>query len=153
MDEIDVKILNQLQNNARTSASEIAHLVNLSVPAVSERIKKLDASGIIEQYTTIISPIHLSKQLTAIMYVSLERPRYAENFHERILAEEDVLECHYIAGDYDYSLKIITKNTMTLERLLNRIKSVQGVQKTRTNIVLSTLKNLHSIKPTLPESI
>ncbi len=87
----------------------------------------------------------LNKFLTAFMFISLERPRYTDQFIEKISKEADILECHYLAGDFDYLLKIITDNTDTLEELLQRIKSVQGVQKTKTIVTLSTVKNNYSI--------
>ncbi|HEX3044953.1 MAG TPA: Lrp/AsnC family transcriptional regulator [Bacillota bacterium] len=147
MDQIDVKILKLLQSNARMSASEIGARINLSVPAVSERLKRLESSGVIEQYVAIVNPRSFRKELTAIMFITLERPRFTENFVEFVQGEEEILECHYLAGDFDYALKVITENTTTLEHLLNRIKSVQGVIKTRTIVVLSTSKNNHSIIP------
>jgi Lrp/AsnC family transcriptional regulator, leucine-responsive regulatory protein len=147
MDSLDVKILKLLQKNSRITASEISGAINLSIPAVSDRLKKLESSGIIEQYTAIINPRQLKKDLTAIMFISLDRPKYADKFTEYVAQEDEILECHYLAGDFDYSLKIITENTFTLERLLNRIKSVQGVQKTRTIVVLSTVKNNYSVTP------
>ncbi|MCX7922658.1 MAG: Lrp/AsnC family transcriptional regulator [Clostridia bacterium] len=147
MDVIDVKILKLLQKNARITASEISGEINLSVPAVSDRIRKLESSGIIQQYTAIINSRKLEKDLTAIMFVSLERPKYTERFLEFVNGEMEILECHYLAGDYDYALKIVTENTFTLESLLNRIKSVQGVQKTKTIVVLSTVKNNYSVCP------
>lgn len=147
MDAIDVKIIKLLQKNARITASDISNEINLSVPAVSERLKKLEASGVIQQYTAIVSPRKLKRDLTAIMFISLERPKYADRFVDAIKLENEILECHFLAGDYDYSLKIITENTYTLEQLINRIKSVQGVQKTKTTIALSTVKNNYSIVP------
>ncbi len=147
MDSIDVKILKLLQANARITASEIAGEVNLSIPAVSERLKKLEASGIIKQYTTIINPERLNKDLMAIIFITLERPKYSEIFVEFVKERNDILECHYLAGDFDYALKIMTENTATLQELLNHIKSVQGVQKTRTIIVLSSAKNNYSVIP------
>lgn len=147
MDNIDIKILRLLQDNARITASDIAGKINLSVPAVSDRLKKLDASGIIEKYTAIISPKKMNKSLTVIMFVSLESPKFADKFIEIIQKEDEIIECYYLAGDFDYSLKIITTSTETLERILNRIKSVAGVQKTKTTVTLSTIKNNYSIIP------
>lgn len=147
MDSIDKKILRLLQANARVTASEIAGEVNLSIPAVSERLKKLETSGIIKQYTTIINPEMLNKTLMAIIFITLERPKYSEIFADFVKGKNDILECHYLAGDYDYALKIMTENTATLQELLNHIKSVQGVQKTRTIIILSSTKNNYSVVP------
>jgi Lrp/AsnC family leucine-responsive transcriptional regulator len=147
MDGIDTKILRLLQANARITASEIASEVKLSIPAVSERLKKLETSGIIKQYTTIINPELLDKNLMAIIFITLERPKYSEIFVEFVKEKNDILECHYLAGDFDYALKIMTENTATLQELLNHIKSVQGVQKTRTIIILSSAKNNYSVIP------
>lgn len=147
MDTVDVKILKLLQKNARVSVSEISNKINLSLPAASDRLKKLEKTGIIKQYTTIINPESLNKNLTAIMFVSLERPNFNDGFIEFINRQNEIIECHYLAGNFDYSLKIITDNTSTLEILLNKIKNVQGIQKTSTIVTLSTIKNSYSVTP------
>jgi Lrp/AsnC family leucine-responsive transcriptional regulator len=147
MDAIDVKIIKLLQKNARVTASEISSEINLSVPAVSERLKKLESSGVIQQYTAIVNPRMVKKELTAIMFVTLERPKYSEKFVEVVNSIDEIIECHYLAGDYDYSLKILTENTFSLEELITKIKAVQGIHRTRTIVVLSTIKNNYSVTP------
>ncbi|MTK11861.1 MAG: Lrp/AsnC family transcriptional regulator [Clostridiaceae bacterium] len=147
MDSLDVKILKLLENNARVTASEISSKINLSIPAVSDRLKKLDASGVIEKYTVIINSKKLNRNLTVIMFISLESPKYTNKFLEEVQREEEILECHYLAGDYDYALKIITENTETLEKLLNKIKGLNGISKTKTTVSLSTIKNNYSVMP------
>ncbi len=149
MDVIDVRILELLQQNARISVSEISKNVNLSLSAVSERLKKLEASKVIKNYTIILNPEYLGKELSVIMNISLENPDHTMDFIEFILAESEILECHYITGEYDYALKITTKNTQTLEHMMNRIKSIPGIKKTQTNVILSTFKNLYSVRPSL----
>jgi Lrp/AsnC family leucine-responsive transcriptional regulator len=147
VDNIDIKIIKLLQENARVTASEIAGNINLSVPAVSERLKKLESSGVIKQYTAIVDPVHMNKTLMAIVFITLERPRFADTFAEFVKKQNDILECHYLAGDFDYALKVVTENTTTLQELLDRIKSLQCVQKTRTTVILSTAKNNYSVIP------
>lgn len=149
MDVLDVRILELLQKNARISVSEISKNVNLSLSAVSERLKKLEASKVIKNYTIILSSEYLGKELSVIMNISLENPEHTMDFLEFILSESEILECHYITGEYDYALKITTKNTQTLEHMMNRIKGVPGIKKTQTNVILSTLKNLYSVRPSL----
>lgn len=144
MDSIDIKIINSLIDNSRTNASEIAEKVNLSVSAVIERIKKLELSGIVKKYTVILDNTLLGKDVSALIMVSLDHPKYNENFVNAVLQHDHITECHYIAGDFDYLVKIETFNTKKLERVLNDIKGVQGVSKTKTMIVLSTLKNEYS---------
>jgi len=147
MDGIDIAILRVLSKQARASLSEIGQKVNLSVSAVGERIKKLEASGVISRYVAIIDGGHFHKELTAFMFVSLENPSFIGNFLKFVEGENDILECHYIAGNYDYVLKIVTNNPSTLEKLLNKIKGVSGVGKTYTNVVLATCKNNESVCP------
>lgn len=147
MDHLDNRILNCLIENARMTASEISNRINLSVPAVSERIRKLENNGLIDHYSAILSAEKMGRNLTAIMLVSLERPRYNEGFVAHVVSEPDIIECHYLTGDFDYVLKIVTEGTGSLEKLLNRIKGVQGVQKTRTTVVLSTVKSGVTVVP------
>lgn len=147
MDITDVRIIKLLQINARISISDISKIVNLSVSAVGERLKKLENSGIIQKYTVILDPILLSKELSVIINVRLERPKYTEDFLTLVHAENEILECHYITGEFDYSLKIVTHSTSTLERIMNGIKSIPGIQKTQTHVILSTLKSQYTVTP------
>ena len=136
LDTIDVKILEVLQENARVSISELSKQVNLSLSAVSERLKKLESGNIIEQYTTVLNSAAMEKDLSK-----------TEEFDKLVPSLDEILECHYITGEYDYVLKITTKNTATLEQLMNKIKSVESIKHTQTNVILSTLKNKHSVAP------
>jgi Lrp/AsnC family leucine-responsive transcriptional regulator len=147
MDNLDIKILKLLQQNSRVTASEISNRINLSIPAVSDRLKKLDASGIIEKYTVILNPKKMNKHLMIIMFISLESPKFTDPFINIVQLDDEIVECHYLAGDFDYSLKIITESTESLERFLYKIKNIPGVQKTKTNVSLSTIKNIHSVIP------
>ncbi|KAF5072990.1 Lrp/AsnC ligand binding domain protein [anaerobic digester metagenome] len=90
----------------------------------------------------------MNKNLVAYMFISLKHPNYIEGFIELVKKEHEIIECDYLAGDYDYLIKIITKDTQSLEAVLNRIKTVPGVQKTKTIVTLSTVKNTYSILPT-----
>ncbi|MGK0467899.1 Lrp/AsnC family transcriptional regulator [Clostridium sp.] len=147
MDNLDIKILKLLQQNSRVTASEISNRINLSVPAVSDRLKKLDASGIIDKYTVILNAKKMNKHLMIIMFISLESPKFTDPFINIVQLDDEIVECHYLAGDFDYALKIITESTESLERFLYKIKNIPGVQKTKTNVSLSTIKNNHSIIP------
>ena len=147
MDQMDKSILLLLEENARMTVSEISHRINLSVSAVSERLKKLENTGIIEQYTTIINSKYLNKNLTAFMSVALDGPHYVEKLREFVETDEEILEGYYVAGEFDYMLKIITEDTESLKDILDRIKGIQGVGKTKTVVCLSSIKSKHSIVP------
>ena len=147
MDIIDVKILEVLQANSRVSISELSKKVNLSLSAVSERLKKLESSNVIEKYTVILNSQALDKELSVIMNISLENPHQTSEFLNFVRTEDEILECHYVTGEYDYVLKITTRNTATLENLMNRIKGISGIKRTQTNVVLSSVKHLYSVSP------
>ena len=145
MDKIDIKIIECLKKNARENASVIGSQVNMSVSAVIERIKKLEANGIIRQYTVVLDSKKLGMDITAFISVSMEHPKYNNNFNEFVNTHKQITECHYITGDFDFLLKVNTESTGGLEALLNEIKSAGGVSLTKTLVVLSTVKEDYSV--------
>lgn len=140
MDAIDFEILSCLKENSRENATNIGAKINLSTSAVIERIKKMEASGLIEQYTTILNQNALGRDLMAFIYVSLEHPKYYDGFVKSVRENNSVAECYYIAGDFDFILKVVTKSGKALEEILKYIKYINGVSLTRTSVVLSTTK-------------
>lgn len=147
MDDTDLQILRCLKENGRANATAIGGRVNLSTSSVIERIRRMEATGIIERYTVVVDHKRIGKDITAFISVNLEHPKYNRAFRERICACADVAECHYLAGDYDYLLKVVTGNSDSLERVLNDIKGIGGVSRTRTLVVLTTVKSDVSILP------
>ncbi|CUU03396.1 transcriptional regulator, AsnC family [Candidatus Thermokryptus mobilis] len=145
-DDIDLKILDLLQKNGRMKRNEIAQATGLSVPSVSERMKKLEDAGVIKGYTAILDSKKLGKDITAFVFVSIDSSKNYPLFIERVMEVDEILECHSITGEGSHLLKVKTKNTSTLEKLLARIQSWPGVTGTRTNIVLSTIKETTRIK-------
>jgi len=150
MDSIDVKILGYLRENSRVNASVIGEKINMSVSAVIERIKKLESSGIIKQYTAILEPQLIGKEFMAFVSVSLEHPKYNDRFVEFVCDHPDIIECNYITGDFDFILKVITYSTGSFAQILNQIKSIPGVSHTKTIVVMSTFKNECSVLPEVP---
>lgn len=143
MDIIDAKILESMKENGRATASEISKKVNLSIPAVSERIRKLEESNIIEQYTIKVNREKMGYKLLAIIFVNIDETANIQNFRETIVQFSEVIECHHMAGEYDYMLKVLMNDTGELEDFLsNKMKSIKGVRKSNTLIVLSTLKEV-----------
>ncbi len=147
MDQIDVKILKCLQADARENASLISEKVGMSVSAVIERIRKMESSGLIERHTTIINNQKAGKDVSAILQVALEHPKYNDDFRVVVQEIREVLECCFVTGEFDYLMKVVTDNTESLERLLNTIKSIPGVQRTLTSVVMSAVKFQPSISP------
>ncbi len=122
------------------TASAIGAHVNLSVSAVIERIKKMESSGVIRQYTTLLDPACMGRGICAYISVSLEHPRHNEGFSQSVRENRHIDECHYVTGDFDFLVKVATDSTRSLESVLAEIKSIQGVSLTRTLVVLSTIK-------------
>lgn len=142
MDHIDLAILDALDKNSRATVSEISKLVSLSTPAVSERIKKLEEAGIIEQFALKLNYKKMNLNLMAFVFVSLKGGASIPQFREAMNSFPEVLECHHIAGEYDYLLKVILTDTQELEQFIsNRLKGIFSVQKTNTLINLSTIKS------------
>lgn len=143
MDAIDHDILKLLKTDGRMSHSEISKHIHLSLPAVSERIRKLEACGCIDGFTVKLNREFMGLGLLAFIFVTLDRPEHIPAFHAAILEEEAILECHHLAGEFDYMLKSATGSTKELEELISlRLKQIPGVIKTNTMIALSSVKEL-----------
>ena len=140
IDRIDLKILSILQNNGRCRLADIAADVELSAPAVLERVKKLEANGIIKGYQALLDGKKVGKDITAFIGVSIGNQQNIDKFATQMLRNPDVLECHHITGDESFILKVKSANTTSLEKLLGEIRSVEGVTRTVTRVVLSTAK-------------
>ncbi len=151
LDEIDVKILEILQKEGRTKRNELAERVGLSLPAVSERLKKLEESGIITGYHARINHHLLGKDITAFIIATVDSSKHFSSFLEHASTTPEVLECHAITGDGTHIIKVRTDNTAGLEKLLAKIQSWQGVAKTTTSVVLSTSKETTQIKIPSPK--
>jgi Lrp/AsnC family leucine-responsive transcriptional regulator len=139
MNDIDKKILNIIQKDARISNAEIARQVGLAPSAVLERIRKLEERGIIRGYVTKIDAAEVGFGLTAFVAV---RTHECCGETDKFLAEiPEVMEVHDVAGEDSYLLKVRAKNTEDLSRLLReRLKNVPNVASTKTTVVLQTIK-------------
>ncbi|MCH5138794.1 Lrp/AsnC family transcriptional regulator [Clostridiaceae bacterium UIB06] len=141
MDSIDFKIIDALKENSRSSTSEISKRVSLSIPAVAERIRKMEEGNIIEKYTIKVNRDKMNYKLLAFIFVNIDRSENIENFRKSIIQYSSVLECHHVAGEYDYLLKVLVEDTKALEYFVsNMLKKIKGVVKSNTIIALSSLK-------------
>lgn len=147
MDATDYKILRCLKDNARQKASAISEEINLSVSSVIDRIRKMEAAGVIKKYSVVLDQKALGNDLTALMEVSLEHPKYFDAFTAMIQKNNNIVSCYYLTGDFDFMLKIITESSDSLELIHRQIKSLKGVSDTQTHFVLKSLKNDISFIP------
>ena len=141
MNEIDIKIIRLLQSNGKLSYSEIGESVELSITAVKERIKKLVNSNVLGDNVYIPNPNMLEFDICAFVQVLMPSPAEENNFISKVNTVAEIQECHFITGEYSYLLKIRVKKSRDLEKVLaEKIKTIEGVQRTNTIMVLSTYK-------------
>jgi Lrp/AsnC family leucine-responsive transcriptional regulator len=148
MDAVDLEIVDLLQADARLTQAQIAKKVGLSQPSVAERIRKLEEQRVVTGYAARVDPRKLGKDITAFIGVGIEHPKYFDVFARKVLGLEEVLECHRVAGTDSYLLKVRTENTGTLDRLLTEaLRTLPGVTRTHTTIVLQTVKEESRVTP------
>ena len=141
-DDLDRKVLAKLMTEARISWAELAQHLGLSAPAAADRVRRLEERGIVKGYSARLDPEALGLPLTALVAVTLDRPSHRLPFLKKIEKLAEISECHHVAGDDDYILKVHCRSTRDLDRLLSdELKALPGVVRTRTTIVLSTPKD------------
>ncbi len=142
--EVDAKdraILALVQRDTKLQQAEIAKRVGLSAAAVNERLRKLDLAGVIRRHAAIVDPQAVGAMITAFVEVFIEQPRFEREFLERVLALDEVQECHHITGEFSLLLKVRVRDMNELrDLLLHQFNAMEGVRQTRTIMVLSTVK-------------
>jgi DNA-binding Lrp family transcriptional regulator len=131
LDNTDIKILNALQVNARISNAELSALVNLSQTPCLRRLRKLEQSGVIEQYSARLNHSMLGIGVSAFVFIKLNKntSSNAAAFEAAIGELTEVLECCVLAGVHDYALRIVTKNLQTFESFLKeKLATVEQVE-------------------------
>ena len=141
LDSIDNKILELLSKDGRDSASNIADKVGLSVPATTDRIKKLQDSGIIIGFKPIIDSKKINLDITAFITVYSESSKNFEKVVSNANSNRNIMKCYTTTGDGSHLLLVKVENTEKLEKLLRTIQSWPGVSRTQTQIVLSSYNN------------
>jgi Lrp/AsnC family transcriptional regulator, leucine-responsive regulatory protein len=141
MNALDVKALRLLMRNGRATWAELGQLLDLSAPSAADRVRKREQRGVIRGYAVLVDPASVGHPLTAYVSVSLASHRNRASFLRAISKLDQVAECHHVAGDDDYLLKVRCRGTQDLDYLLATVlKDKLGVARTRTTIVLSTAK-------------
>jgi Lrp/AsnC family leucine-responsive transcriptional regulator len=145
IDQTDLTLLGTLQKQGRKKRNELAEEVGLSLPAVSERMRKLEERGILQGIHAKLDSKLLGLDVAAFIFVSVESSNNYQEFLQAAERNLEILEVHAITGDGSHLLKVRTWNTSTLERLLSQIQTWAGVRSTRTNVVLSTNKETSAL--------
>ncbi len=145
IDDRDIQILELLQKNGRVTVSEISKVVELSIPAIGERIKKLTESGLIKGYAAVLDHKKAGLDLTAFVFIVSEHSDNYDGFVKKASDSSSVLECHSIIGTGSHILKVRAQNSQALEDLLYEIQNWPGVNRTQSNLVLSSYKETTAI--------
>ena len=140
LDLIDLKIIESLGENGRVRLSELAEVVGLSIPSVSERLDKLQKNGIIKGFSMEVDERQLGFDIHAFVRVRIDSSKHYKSFMEHVMKEDEIMECFSVTGEGSHILKVMTHNTASLEMFLSRIQSWPGVLSTNTSFVLSQLK-------------
>ncbi len=146
VDSLDIKILRILQKSGREKRKNIAEKVGLSIPSLSERMKKLEESGVIKGYFTKLNPRAFGYDIMAFINVVMESSKNYKTLTNYVKKTPEIIECHAILGEGSHLMKVVVKNTEELEKLLSKIQSWPGVTRTITSFVLSTIKETNELK-------
>ncbi len=148
LDRIDREILYRLQDNGRLSNVDLARSVNLSPTPCLERVRRLEADGYILKYVALLDPQKLDAGVISFVQVMLDRtsPDVFERFKEGISRCPEVLECHMVAGGFDYLLKVRTRDMFEYRNFLgDKLAGMPGISQTHTYVVMEEVKATHAL--------
>ena len=138
IDELDLRLLEGLQSNARATFAELAGMVGLGSSAVHDRVKRLEQRGYLKGYAARVDARRLGIELAAFVSVYTTPDVSYEGFHTAVAALPEVAEIHSVAGEEAFVLKVLTRSTAHLDDFLTRLKVIPGIARTKTTVVLST---------------
>ena len=151
LDSVDSKAMARLSRDARESWADLGAALGLSAPAAAERVRRLQERGVIRGFTAVVDPEAAGFPVLAFVAVTLDRQDVRAAFLEAVRRHELIQECHHVAGDDDFLLKVRARGMRDLEHLLAaELKGRLGVARTRTTIVLGTAKETTSLPVVAP---
>jgi Lrp/AsnC family leucine-responsive transcriptional regulator len=134
----DLKILTVLQRDGRRPYAELGAEVGMSGPSAHERVKKLEARGVITGYAALVDPASVGLGILAFSWITQAPGTAATDLTEDFAAIPEIEECHHIAGEADYLLKVRARDTRDLERILRQVQATRHVFTTETDVVFSS---------------
>jgi Lrp/AsnC family leucine-responsive transcriptional regulator len=158
LDAVDQRILSLLERDCRKSNQAIGKVVGLTASSVFERVKKLEKQNVITGFVALVDPAAVGRPITAFIRLMVSSPKVREgeatgaSVPDVCRDDPEILECHHVAGEDCYILKVRTSSPRGLERLGERIRRGVDVQRSVTAIVLSTAKETTSIVPLSEET-
>ena len=144
MDSIDKKLLGLLQEDTKKTTKELSMVLNLSVTAVYERIKKLEREGVISTYVAILDRNKVEKAFVVFCHIKLiqHSKDFVTTFENEVVKLNEVLECFHVSGDYDYILKVHVKDMDEYrEFMITKLTSLQHIGSTHSSFMIGEVKN------------
>lgn len=148
LDKKDFAILHLLQQNARITVKEISEKTHLSTTPVHERIKKMEASGVIKQYATLVDHVKINKSLMVICYVSLKQHSKTAGvkFIKAINELNEVIECYSISGEFDFMLKVMCEDMNAYYDFhVNKLSAAENIGHVQSTFVMGIIKQTHQL--------
>ena len=148
LDSKDLAILKLLQVNARITVKEIAEQIHLSTTPVHERIKRMEESGVIKQYATLLDHSKVKKGLMVICYVSLKQhdKTAGGKFINRIHQLNEVIECYNISGEFDFMLKVVAESMDAYYDFhVNKLSQAENIGHVQSVFVMGVIKQTHQL--------
>ena len=149
LDETDIKLINLLQNDCKQSIKELAAQLNLSIAPVHERIKKIEKAGLIKKYVALVDLELINKPMINYCNVSITKhnTELFKEFEKIVRAMDEVMECHYVSGNYDYLLKVVTSNINEYQNfILNKLSKLEMISNINSQFVLKHVKFKTAVK-------
>jgi Lrp/AsnC family leucine-responsive transcriptional regulator len=137
LDELDLRLLDALQRNARSTFTDLGEVIGLKAPAVHDRVKRLEQRGYIRRYSAQLDATRLGLNLVAFISCYTSPDCVYDEFTRRLSEMPEICEVHSVAGEETFLCKVVTRSTQHLDELLARLKATPGMARTRTTIVLS----------------
>lgn len=143
MDNIDLKILNQLQEDARVTNVALAEKVNLSPAPCLRRVRELEKSGVIKGYTTLLDPEQLGLNVSVFIEIRLEKQvrEHLQVFEKTIEQYPEVMECYLMTGTFDYLLRVVAKDLKSLQTFItDKLVTIPNIASMQSSIALKQIK-------------
>jgi DNA-binding Lrp family transcriptional regulator len=150
LDNKDLAILRLLQENARITVKEIAEKVHLSTTPVHERIKRMEETGVIKQYATLVDHTKVKKGLMVICYISLKQHSKVagDKFIKTIRQLDEVIECYNISGEFDFMLKVVAEDMNAYYDFhVNKLSQIENMGHVQSVFVMGIIKQTHVVVP------
>ena len=148
LDSIDTQLLNYLQKDAKQTNKELASKLNMSVTAVYERIKKLEKSGVIDNYVALLNRESIGRDFIAFCHIKLVKhsQELVNQFEKEVATIDEILEVYHLSGDYDYLLKVHVKDMESFRKfMVNKLTNIDHIGSSNSMFVISEVKHTTAV--------